>query len=171
MSFVVPSAADFKAYFSLDFPFGEGSAAVSEQEVQKALNQVAGGSYWNAALFSLAPLPALPGSATPVMNEATVAFLNAAAHYLYLNLKSRGGLHAPGFKGGPSSAAQGPLASKTVGPVTQAFQWPEAVTGDPMLFQFTLSTYGVTYLGMLTPKLVGNVGLVMGEQLPRGWGW
>ena len=169
MSFVIPQIQDFKQQFSLDFPFGPGPSAVSDAEIQNALNLVAGGSYFNAALFSLAPLG--PAGANPTTNEATLAFLYCAAHYVYLNVKTRGGLHAPGFKGGTNSAADGPLASKGVGQVNVAYQWPDSVTGDPMLFQFTRSPYGEMYLQMLTPKLVGNAGLVMGENLPKGWGY
>ena len=170
MSFAVPKTADFESYFSSDFPFGAGRSDVTPQDIQKALNQVAGGSYWNAALFSLAPLPAPPGYSGPAMNEATVAFLNAAAHYVYLNVKARGGLRAPAYKGGTTSAADGPVGSKTVGPVSVTYEWPESVKNDPMLFQFTLSPYGIIYLGMLTPKLVGAMALLPGENLPKGWG-
>lgn len=169
MSFVIPQVADFKAQFALDFPFGGGSGAVSDPEIQNALNLVASGSYFNAALFNLAPLGA--ANVNPMTNEATLAFLYCSAHFLYLNVKTRGGLRAPGYKGGLTSAADGPVVSKTVGPVTQAFQWPEDVIGNSMLFQFTRSPYGEMYLQMLTPKLVGNVGLVMGENLPKGWGF
>ena len=169
MSFVIPQVADFKAQFALDYPFGAGPSAVSDAEIQNALNLVAAGSYFNAALFSLAPLG--PSGTNPQTNEATLAFLYCAAHYVYLNLKMRGGLHAPGFKGGLTAAASAAVASKTVGPVSETFQWPESITGDPMLFQFVRSPYGEMYLQMLTPKLVGNVGLVMGENLPKGWGY
>ena len=169
MSFVIPQVADFKAQFALDFPFGAGSSAVSDAEIQNALNLVAGGSYFNPALFSLAPLGA--AGTNPTTNEATLAFLYCSAHYVYLNVKTRGGLHSPGFKGGANSAASGVLSGKTVGPVSENFEWPDGVKNDPMLFQFTRSPYGEMYLQMLTPKLVGNVGLVMGENLPKGWGY
>ena len=58
MSFVVPQVADFQKQFALDFPFGEGSAAVSPDEIQNGLNLVASGAYFNPALFNLAPLGA-----------------------------------------------------------------------------------------------------------------
>jgi hypothetical protein len=169
MSFIVPQVADFMAQFPLDFPYGGGSDAVSVPEIQNALNLVNSGSYFNADLFSLAPLGAAGGN--PTTNEATLAFLYMAAHFLYVNIKTRGGLRAPGFKGGLSSAADGPVGSKTVGPVSLAFEWPDSIKNDPMLFQFLRSPYGEMYLQMLTPKLVGNVALVIGEYLPRGWGY
>jgi hypothetical protein len=169
MSFVIPQVADFKNQFSLDFPFGPGPSAISDAEIQNALNLVAGGSYFNADLFSLAPLGA--AGANPTTNEATLAFLYCSAHYVYLNVKTRGGLHVPGFKGGTTSSPHATIAGKTVGPVSENFEWPASVKDDPMLFQFTHSPYGEMYLQMLTPKLVGNVGLVMGENLPKGWGY
>ena len=169
MSFVVPQIADFKAQFALDFPFGEGTAGVSDPEIQNGLNLTASGAYFNAALFDLAPLGA--AGATPTTNEATLAFLYCAAHFVWKRVKARGGLRAPGAKGGSTSAGLGVDESVTVGPVSKTKKWPESVANDPMLFQFTQSPYGELYLQMLTPKLVGNVGLVMGQRLPTGWGY
>lgn len=168
MSFVVPQIADFKIQFALDFPFGAGAQAVSDPEIQNGLNLVASGAYFNAALFNLAPLGA--ANANPTTNEATLAFLYCSAHFVWKRVQARGGLRAPGFKGGANSVGLGVGESATVGPVTTSKKWPESVANDPMLFQFTESPYGEFYLQMLTPKLVGNVGLVMGECLPRGWG-
>lgn len=169
MSFVVPQIVDFKAQFALDFPFGEGTAAVSDPEIQNGLNLVASGAYFNAALFSLAPLGA--AGANPTTNEATLAFLYCAAHFVWKRVRARGGLRAPGFNGGASSVGLGVDSSVTVGPVSKTKEWPDSVAKDAMLFQFTQSPYGELYLQMLTPKLVGNMGLVSGEQLPRGWGY
>ncbi len=168
MSFVVPQIADFKAQFSLDFPYGDGTAAVSDAEIQNGLNLVASGAYFNAALFSLAPLGAT--GANPTTNEASLAFLHCAAHFVWKRVKARGGLRAPGYKGGANSKGLGVAASATVGPVSTSTEWPDSIKNDSMLFQFTQSPYGELYLQMLTPKLVGNVGLVMGERLPTGFG-
>jgi hypothetical protein len=168
MSFVVPQVADFKAQFALDFPFGDGSAAVSDPEIQAGLNLTASGAYFNPALFSLAPLGA--AGANPTTNEATLAFLYCAAHFVWKRVRARGGLRAPGYKGGASSAGLGVDESVTVGPVSKSKKWPDGIGNDPMLFQFTQSPYGELYLQMLTPKLVGNIALVMGERLPTGFG-
>ncbi|MDD5301511.1 MAG: hypothetical protein PHS14_00265 [Elusimicrobia bacterium] len=169
MSFVVPQIADFQAQFALDFPYGKGTDAVSPDEIQNALNLVASGAYFNAALFSLAPLGA--AGATPTTNEATLAFLYCAAHFVWKRVKARGGLRAPGAKGGTYSTGLGVSESASVGPVSTGTGWPDSVKNDPMLFQFTQSPYGEFYLQMLTPKLVGNIGLVGGERLPVGWGY
>lgn len=170
MSFVTPQVADFKAQFPLDFPYGEGPESVSDEEIQAALNLTAGGSYFNPALFNIKPLGAGNPPVSPTTTEASMAFLFCSAHFLYLAVKRRGGLRAPGFKGGMRSSAQGVTTGQTVGPVSVQREWPDSVKNDPMLFTFTQSAYGEQYLQMLTPKLVGNVGLVGGERLPTGFG-
>lgn len=167
MSFTAPQVDDFKAQFPHDFPYGEGSAAVTTQDIQLALNLVASQAYFNPDLFSTQPLG--PAGANPQTTEQTLAFLYCSAHFLYLNVKTRGGLNAPAFKGGLSSGPTGVVNSKSVGGVSVGYQWPEQIANDPMLFQFTRSAYGEMYLQMITPKLVGNVGVVDGEILPTGF--
>jgi Protein of unknown function (DUF4054) len=166
----VPTIDAFKAQFPEDFPYGLGSGAVTPADVQLALNLVASGAYFNPALFQTEPLAALSSTASvPAPTEQSMAFLYCAAHFLYLNVKTRGGLKAPGFRGGLSSGPQGVLSNKSVGGVSVSYEWPEGVKDDPMLFQFTRSPYGEMYLQLLVPKLVGNIGLVAGERLPTGF--
>jgi hypothetical protein len=168
MSFVVPQVADFKAQFALDFPYGDGTAAVSDPEIQNGLNLTASGAYFNPALFDLKPLGA--AGANPTTTEAALAFLYCSAHFVWKRVQARGGLRAPAFKGGAKSAGLGVDQSATVGPVSKTKKWPASIEDDAMLFQFTQSPYGEFYLQMLMPKLVGNIALVMGERLPTGFG-
>lgn len=167
MAFTPPQLADFKAQFPLDFPFGAGPDAVSDPEIQNALNLVASGAYYNPDLFSTTVLG--PTGQTVGPTEQTLAFLYCAAHFLYKNVRARGGLRAPGYKGGLASEGLGVRTAQSVGPVNVTRDWPEQIKNDSMLFQFTQSPYGEMYLQLLTPKLVGNVGIVGGERLPTGF--
>ncbi len=171
MSFQIPQVADFKAQpdIALAFPFGEGSAAVSDAQIQQALNQAAAGSIFPANLFSTTPLG--PTGANPQTSEAMMAFNYLAAHFLWKSIQSRGGLRAPGYKGGATSAGLGVTQSAGVGPVNSSKDWPTAIKDNPILFQLTQSPWGEMYLLMLAPYLVGNVGIVCGQQLPTGWGY
>jgi len=147
------SVAQFKAQFTRDWPYGAGTDAVRDADIQNALNLAA--SYFNAVLFDTTPLGAAGSGNTTT--EQTLAYLYASAHFLVLNIQAAGGLRAPSSFGGTRSGSKGPVSSKGVGGISESYVWPQSVTDNPMLFQFTQTAYGRQYLQMLMPKLVGNV--------------
>ena len=90
----------------------------------------------------------------------TQGFLLLAAHYLCLNIRnSMSGLNGTGSGGFPVSA-------RTVGSVSESYSIPEAYTEDPLLAQYTQTSYGLQYLGLVLPFLRGNIVAVWGGALP-----
>lgn len=149
------TVAQFETLFTRDFAYGPGLDKVRPVDIQNALN--AASSVFNPCLFSTAPI----GVAPAITSEALNAYLYAAAHFLVTGLQAVGGLGKVG--GGTNSQGEGVVGNKSVGGVSVGYVWPDTVTGSPVLFQFTKTTYGQTYLQMLMPKLVGNVSAVLGE--------
>lgn len=158
MSTLNPPAtvANFESMFSRDFSYGPGLDKVRPVDIQNALNMASG--MFNPALFSTAPIGVPPN----LTSEALMAYLNCSAHFLVTALQGVGGLGKIG--GGLNSQGEGIVGNKAVGGVSVGFVWPSMITSSPALFQFTKTIYGQAYLQILMPRLVGNVGLVFGEQ-------
>lgn len=141
------SVADFKAFFVRDFNYGATPDLVMDADVTKALATAA--SVFNDALWADAAERATP-------------FLYASAHYLVLSLQAAGGLSAVNLSRGAKNHGGGTIQTKSVGSVSVAFALSESLTNDPILSQFQSTDYGRIYLGMLAPRLVGNVDVVAG---------
>lgn len=133
------SIADFKANFDRDFPFGEGMETVRDADITKALNMA--DMVFNVDLWT--------GTA-----EAKIAFLYAAAHFLVLNLQTSGGL-SDQFQAGVDSNGGGVILNKSVGQVSVAYQLPDRLANDQILYQLQRTGYGQQYLQLVTPRLVG----------------
>ena len=146
----------FKAQFGpRDFLYSSGIDGIMDSDISKGLNLAA--SAFNPALFSTAPIGVPPN----VTSEALQAYLYAAAHFVVSSVQSVGGL---GKKGrGVRSQGEGVTSGKNAGGLGLNMTWPAAITDSPMLFQFTRTPYGLQYLQMLAPLLVGNVSAVWGE--------
>ena len=112
---------------------------------------------FNPALFSTSPIGVPPN----LTSEALISYLNLSAHFLVTSLQAVGGLGKVG--GGINSQGEGIVSSKSVGGVSVSFMWPPMVIDSPALYQFTKTIYGQLYLQVLMPRLVGNVGVVLGE--------
>ncbi len=149
------SVTNFKNQFVRDFVYGPGLDTVTDKDIQNALNSAS--SVFNPGLFSTEAI----GVAPDLTSEAMISYLNASAHFLVTSLQAAGGL---GKKGrGVYSQGEGMMSSKSVGGVSASFSWPSVITDSPILFQFSKTTYGQSYLQVLMTKLVGNVGAVLGE--------
>ncbi len=147
--------AQFESQFSRDFVYGPGLDSVRPVDVQNALNTAS--SVFNPALFSTAPIGVPPN----LTSESLICYLNASAHFLVTSIQGVGGLGKKG--GGVNSQGEGVVSQKGVGGVSVGFSWPATITDSAVLFQFTKTTYGQAYLQVLMTKLVGNVGVVLGE--------
>lgn len=151
------TVANFEAMFSRDFSYGPGLDKVRPLDIQNALNIAS--SAFNPSLFSTQPIGVPPNQTS----EALQAYLYCSAHFLVTSIQGVGGLNKVG--GGLTSQGEGIVNNKSVGGVSVGFSWPAFITNSPTLSQFSKTIYGNLYLQILMPKLVGNVGAVLGEVL------
>ena len=152
----VANILNFKAQFSRDFVYGPGADKVTDLDIQKGLN--AASSLFNPCLFDTAPL----GVAPLITSESLLAYLYLSAHFLVTSVQAAGGLGKVGR--GTFSQGEGNVSSKGAGGVNIGFSWPSSITDNPALFQLAKTTYGQMYLQMLMPRLVGNIGIALGER-------
>lgn len=87
--------------------------------------------------------------------EITLGFLYLTAHFLVTDLRrSNSGL---------SSRPELLVESRTVGSLTESYAVPDRFKNDPILNGYLKTGYGMKYLDLILPGLVGNIGSV------RGW--
>ena len=142
--------ADFKTQFDRDFLYGTGLDTVRDSDIQRALNEA--GSVYNNALFTNDPAG---------VDEQKIAYLYASAHFLVLNVQMAGGLST--IKGrGVLSRGGGITQSKNVGDVSVAYVIPPSILESPILNQLLRTDYGLTYIQMVTSRLVAGAMLVGG---------
>lgn len=142
-----PAISDFKATFVREFNYGTGLDSVTDQDIQRGLNEMS--PLFNIILFD---------QPTDQMS----AYLYGAAHFMVSNIQNAGGLSAIPRGRGVRSSGSAPVTSKSVGSVSLSYQWPEIVTNSPVLNQFTKTEFGSRYLQMVAPLLVGNAAIVCG---------
>lgn len=99
--------------------------------------------------------------ALEVANEnllTDLMFLYLVAFYLSydLNLAESGAAGTGSF----------PVSQRTVGSVSESYGLPKWVLDDPLLSMYAKNGFGIKYLSMLMPKLVGNVQSVAGWTQP-----
>lgn len=91
-------------------------------------------------------------------DRITLAYLYCTAHYLVNDLKTSAQ--------GVNSTGSFPIASKSVGSVSETYQIPDRFKDNANLAFFTSTGYGQKYLSMLLPNLVGNIFAVRGGTNP-----
>jgi hypothetical protein len=141
------TVSDFKSQFDRDFIYGSGLEFVRDQDISRALNEAS--SVFNPDLWT--------------SDEVKNAYLYAAAHFLVMNVQMAGGLSSPSTGKGIDSRGGGIIQSKSVGQVSVNYSIPESLSNDPLLTQFMRTDYGQKYLQLLTPRLVGNIGVLPGN--------
>lgn len=86
------------------------------------------------------------------------AYLYLSAHCLCLIIRqSQEGIDSPGIL---------PVQSRGVGSVNESYQIPDAYRDSPILAQYTQTSYGLKYLNMAQPAMVGNMAGVFGGTHP-----
>jgi hypothetical protein len=140
--------SDFKAQFDRDFTYGTSMETVRDADITRAFNMA--DMVFNESLWASTA-------------EAKIAYLYASAHILVLNIQGTGGL---GVKSGVDSHGGGVILNKSVGQVSVAFQLPDSLANNPILYQFQRTGYGQQYLQLLTPRLVGAGFAVSGWRDP-----
>lgn len=146
MPYIVPTSVAFKDRFDRDFAFSTDQTdmtKVRDKDINTAFTQA--GANFNEALFA---------------SQATYqeAFLQLTAHFLTTNM-----LAASQGLGG---SFQWLTNSKAVGNVSESFAVPERISRSPWLASLSKTLYGSTYLSLILPLLVGNVGMVAGDTTP-----
>jgi hypothetical protein len=138
MALTFPTAAEFKTFFARDFNFAPDDDAdnldyITDTDIDRAIAEAEIG------------FPELLD--TDAQN--TIAFMYLSAFHLVVNLQNS----AKGI----SSQAKFPISGTSVAGVSVNFQIPERYSKDPFISQFTQNGYGMKYLSMMLPNLVGNV--------------
>lgn len=86
------------------------------------------------------------------------AYLYLTAHYLVLDLRnSQTGIQSTGVFS---------VNSRSVGSVSESYTIPERFIKNPILAYYTSSGYGLKYLNLTYPRIVGNVVAVSGKSTP-----
>lgn len=143
-----PAVSDFKAQFVREFIYGKGLDTITDNDIQRAINE--------------AP-PRFNQSLLDTLTEQTSAFLYLAAHIMWVNIQNAGGLSAVPRGRGVRATANGIVISKSVGQVSETDQAPpERISSSPTLSELWSSPFGRVYLGMISPRLIGNMAVVCG---------
>lgn len=144
MAYDNPSIADFKSFFTRDFPYGtDASVAVLDADIAKAFQ------FTNVNMA-----PDLFGDQA----SYNIGYLLLSAHYLVLNLRAS----SQGLNGQFNFLE----ASKSVGSVSQSFAIPQRILDNPELSLLTKTNYGAQFLQLILPQLSGQVFTVCGTTRP-----
>jgi hypothetical protein len=135
-----PVAADFKAYFFRDFPYGKTLETVTDADITNAIQMA---SYnFNADFWPDQPL-------------FTLGYLLLSAHYLVLNLR--------GSSQGIAGQYSWLQTSKSVGSVSEGLQVPDRILANPLMAMYSKTTYGAKYLELVLPMLTGQIYTALGD--------
>lgn len=145
----VITVAEFKTFFDRDFTFGSAIENVRDSDIERAINT-------GVPLFN-------PGLFDDIATRKLAASYQAA-HLLVIAVKAAGGLKKKGK--GINSTGSFPIANKSAGPLSVGYAIPQDVIENPVLFQFTKTEYGMMYLQLVTPYLIGNIGIAGGDTQP-----
>lgn len=144
MGYANPTVADFKGYFTRDFPYGtDPNVNVTDADINKAFVQAS--FNMNQALFAS-------------QEQYTVGYLYMTAHYLCVDLRAS----SQGINGQFAWLEQ----SKSVGNVSQSFGIPDRILQDPYFAMLSKTNYGAKYLQLILPQLAGQVFIAYGRTLP-----
>lgn len=128
-----PTVSDFKNYFVRDFPFGfDISKHVVDADIERAISEAS--IKINQSIFC-------------DQDEFTIAFQYLTAHILAMNIKNS--------SQGLSSSFEWPYSSKSVGSVSVGQSIPESVLSNPLYAYYAKTGYGVEYLMLIYPRLIG----------------
>lgn len=138
-----PTVADFKAYFTRDFPYGVTDDTVMDSDIQRAIDETA--VFINPELFG-------------TQDSYTIGFLLLSAHNLVTNLRAS----SQGINGQYSFLQQ----SRSAGSVSESLAIPQRILDNAEYAMLTKTNYGSKFLFMILPQLSGQVYIVRGRTLP-----
>ena len=139
------TVAEFKTWFSRDFPYSDDGdlTGVTSADIQKAFAEA--NMNFNPSLFD-------------TEENLKLGFLYLAAHYLCIDLQNS----AQGING----KYEGLMSSKSVGSVSVGYTIPNWVTEHPIYSLLTQTRYGMKFLSLIIPLLIGNIRAVKGATHP-----
>lgn len=137
------TVAEFKAWFYRDFPYSNDETGIQDTDILKAFAEAS--MNFNESLFS-------------TDDEKKLGFLYLAAHYLVIDIQNS----SQGING----KYEGIMSSKSVGSVSVGYTIPDWVMASPIYSLLSQSKYGMKYLSLIIPLLIGNVGVVKGATHP-----
>lgn len=141
------SVDDFKAYFTRDFSYEPtndcATETVTDADIEKAFGEA--GFNFNEGLFS-------------TQDQLKVAFLYLSAHYLCTDIQMA--------SEGLNSQSAFPVNSRSVGSVSESYQVPDWVTQSPVLSAYATTRYGLKYLSLVRPRLIGAMSVSLGATTP-----
>lgn len=91
-------------------------------------------------------------------NTTKLIFLYLVAFYLSYDLQLAAG--------GAYGQIIFPATSVTVGSVSESYYVPKVFLEDPVLAFYARNGFGLKYLNLIYPKLIGNAGVAFGWSLP-----
>lgn len=139
-----PTVADFKNYFTRDFPYGtDPNTSVLDSDISKAYGQV--NFAINPALF---------------INQEnyTLGYLWLSAHWLVTDLRAS----SQGISGQYNWLEN----NKAVGSVSAGFQVPQRILDNPSFAMLSKTNYGAKYLQLILPQLAGQIFIAPGHTKP-----
>lgn len=144
--YTLPEVSAFKAYFVRDFNYApegdpDNQEYVMDADISRAYAQAQ--VAFNEDLFP---------------QGAEIAFLWLSAFYLVSDIQ----ISSKGF----ASQSNFPISSKSAGGVSVSYAIPERYSKSPYLSIYTQNGYGLKYLSMVIPRLVGNIGYIGGATNP-----
>lgn len=93
-----------------------------------------------------------------VCDEVLHVYYYLVAHYLVMDIQAS--------QSGLANSGKFLVASKSAGSVSVSYSIPESYLKDPILSYYTKTDYGMKYLSVIMPKMVGNMFAVAGMSRP-----
>ena len=144
MAYENPSVADFKIFFTRDFPYGtDPDTSILDSDISKAFTFT--NANINLDLFN---------------DQGTydLGYYLLSAHYLVLNIRAS----SQGINGQFAFLESG----KSAGALSQSFAIPQEILDNPIYAFFTKTNYGAQYLALIYPQLAGQTYAVLGTTQP-----
>jgi hypothetical protein len=141
--FTFPLISDFKAQFFRDFNYGTTMDTIQDQDITNALAQAV--FNFNYDLFSS-------------QDQVNLAGCFLTAHYLVIDFQNS--------SQGLASQYNWLLTSKSVGSVSAGYTIPQYILDNPEFAYLSTTGYGVKYLSLIMPLLIGNMFSVFGGTNP-----
>lgn len=138
--FSYPSVADFKSFFTRDFPYGTDPAvAILDQDIGNAFLKT--NVNFNQNFFA-------------DQGSFNIGYLLLSAHYLVMSIRAS----SQGLNGQFNFLQQ----SKNAGSVAEAFAIPQRILDNPNWAFLCKTNYGAEYLALILPQLAGQIFSVHG---------
>lgn len=135
--------AEFKTFFAKDFEYGSEQEQVSDADISRAMTEA--GMNFNGDMFD-------------TEDERKLIFSYLVAYYLVVDINNANTQGA--------SNNGGLVTYRQVRNVSESFKVPKWVEENPMISMFAQNGYGLKYITMVYPYLIGRVGIAPGRTLP-----